>query len=73
MTKDIRIYLCDMPMSIKGYTVLKDEWFTIVINANLSESARYKAYQHEYRHIMNGDFEKRTSADIIEIIAHREE
>ena len=59
-----------MPMTIKGYTVLKDGFYTIVINANLCESSRKKTYEHEYNHIVNGDFEKRTSADLIEVYAH---
>lgn len=73
MTYDIRAYLCDMPMSIKGYTVLKDGFYTIVINANLCEATRRKTYKHEYDHIVNGDFEKRCSADLIEVIAHQRE
>lgn len=71
MTNDIRVYLCEMPMSIKGYTVLKDGFYTIVINANLCEATRRKTYKHEYGHIVNGDFEKRCSADLIEVIAHQ--
>jgi hypothetical protein len=59
-----------MSMSIKGYTVLKDGFYTIVINANLCEATRRKTYKHEYEHIINGDFEKRASADLIEVIAH---
>lgn len=70
MTYDIRVYLCEMPTSIKGYTVLKDDFYTIVINANLCEATQRKTYLHEYDHIINGDFEKRASADLIEIIAH---
>ena len=57
-------------MSIKGYTVLKDGFYTIVINANLCEATRRKTYKHEYEHIINGDFEKRASADLIEVITH---
>lgn len=71
MTYDIRVYLCEMPMSIKGYTVLKDGFYTIVINANLCEATQRKTYLHEYDHIINGDFEKRSGADLIEVIAHQ--
>lgn len=70
MTEDIRVYLCEMPMSIRGYTVLKDGFYTIIINANLCEATRRKTYKHEMEHIKNGDFEKQSSADLIEVMAH---
>ena len=66
MTETIRTYLLPLPMHIKGYTVLMDEFYTIVINSNMNEAARMKAYRHEIRHIRKGDLRKDDSADHIE-------
>jgi hypothetical protein len=61
-----------MPGRIRSYTVRKDDFYTIVVNENLNEKARLEAYKHEMNHINNGDFDKRCSADLIEIVAHGE-
>ena len=66
MTEAIRTYLLPMPMRIKGYTVLMDGFYTIVINSNMSEDARLQAYRHEIRHIKRDDLRKDDSADHIE-------
>ena len=65
-----RIY--PMPGRIRSYTVRKEDYYTIVVNSNLSEEARLEAYRHEVDHIERGDFDK-VNADLIEIHAHREE
>ena len=67
MIETIRTYLLPLPSQIKGYTVLMDDVFTVVINSNLNEAARMKAYRHEIRHIRKGDLRKDDSADHIEI------
>lgn len=72
MNNRITTALYPMPGRVRSYTVLKDGFFTIVINENLSEEARWKAYRHEMDHINNGDYEKNCSADLIEIYAHEE-
>ena len=59
-----------MPGRIRAYVVLKDDHYTVVINESLCPMARMRAYRHEVNHIMNGDFEKTTSVDLIEIRAH---
>lgn len=59
-----------MPCQIRGYTVLKDDFFTIVINSRLSTEMQKEAYKHEMDHIQNGDFEKRCPANLIEVNAH---
>ena len=59
-----------MPGRIRAYVVLKDDHYTVVINESLCPVARMRAYRHEVNHIMNGDFEKTTSVDLIEIRAH---
>ena len=70
MSDNITVRLLDLPITVRGFTVLKDDWYTIIINANLSESMRQEKYEEEMKHIKRGDFQKRCSADTIEIYAH---
>ena len=73
MTDTIYTRLMDLPMTVGAFTVLKDGIYTVIVNANLSEEARMREYNKEVFHIENGDFQKRCSADLIEIYAHRKE
>lgn len=66
----ITTFVYPLPGTIKGYTVRKDGFYTIVVNENLNEDARMEAYAHEVDHINNGDYEKKCSADLIEFHAH---
>jgi len=66
----ITTFIYPMPGRIRSYTVRKDGFYTIVVNENLCEEARLKAFKHEMDHINNGDFDKSCSADLIEIRAH---
>lgn len=68
--EEITVVLAKMPARIRAYVVLKDDHYTVVINDQLSPVAKMRAYRHEVNHIMNGDFEKTTSVDLIEIRAH---
>lgn len=70
LEEEITVVLAKMPARIRAYVVLKDDHYTVVINEALSPVARMRAYRHEVNHIMNGDFEKTTSVDLIEIRAH---
>lgn len=72
MTEEIRVYQVEMPAHIKGYTVLKDGYYTIVINSILARQQQLKVYEHELSHIKNNDFEKDSPADLIEYEAHKE-
>lgn len=69
--ENIKTVLADLPASIGGYTVLKDDYYTIVLNQNLSHEKNYETYLHEMGHIKNKDFEKKCSIDLIEVYAHR--
>lgn len=71
MTPDIRVYIIEMPARIKSYTVEKDGFYTIIINSILAREQQVKEYDHEYKHIINGDFDKTCSVDMIEIYAHK--
>lgn len=68
---EVRTILADMPASIKGFTILsQDDYYTIVLNKNLSHQQNIDSYWHEIRHIANGDFDKNGSADNIEFHNH---
>ncbi|HBB61477.1 MAG TPA: hypothetical protein DCZ61_06785 [Lachnospiraceae bacterium] len=72
MTPDVNTVLIDMPTDIKSYVISdRDDFFTIVINSRLSYAAQLIAYQHELRHIINGDCDRDVTADLIEIFAHK--
>lgn len=68
--ENIKTLFCDMPTTVAGYTVFKDDCYTIVLNSKLSRDKNIKSYMHELSHIQNGDFEKKCSADLIEFFAH---
>lgn len=71
---NIRTILYDLPNTIKSFVVsTPDGYFTICLNQNLSHAQNMKSYDHEVAHIMNGDYDKKCSVDIIEFRAHRED
>lgn len=70
MNDEIRTVLYPLPPDIKAYTAYVNGYYTIVINDNLSDQARLRAYYHERIHISNGDFYDNNKADFIEIRAH---
>ena len=49
----------------------EDDSYTIFIEASLSREEQQQAFLHAMRHICNKDFEKKCSANLIEIRAHR--
>lgn len=73
MTPDVNCCLADLPTTIPAFVVSNaDDSYTIVLNARHSREQHLKSYAHEYNHIMNGDYEKKCSADLIEFWAHRD-
>jgi Zn-dependent peptidase ImmA (M78 family) len=54
---DYRIVLLDLPCKIKG-TTTKDEndFYTIYINARLSDEQQIETFLHELEHIKNDDY-----------------
>ncbi len=68
---EIHSILAQLPNHIKAYTVANpDMSFTIVLNSALSYEQNKKSYLHEYMHIINGDYDKKCSIDVIEFNAH---
>ena len=71
MTQDVNTILANLPNTIGAYTVANtDLSYTIVLNARLSYERQLLACHHEMKHIENGDYNKRCSADLIERYAH---
>ena len=70
MTNDIIVKLKPMPGNIKGFVQLQDDFYTIVINESLNESARLRTYQREMEHIRGDDFFFDGSASEIETMRH---
>ena len=68
---NIRTIFVDLPNTIGGYTISKDDFYTIVLNQNLCYERNESTYLHELDHIKNGDFDKCCSADLIELYAHK--
>lgn len=73
----VRIVLQDMPVSVKGFTVYNFDddgmaYYTIFINARLSDQAQCAVYDHEIRHINNNDFDRMHAytADNLEAMRH---
>lgn len=53
----IRVVLKDLPVTVRGFTY--DDgfgYYTIFINARLSNQMQLDTYEHELSHINNGDF-----------------
>lgn len=69
---NIFVTLADLPGSIRSFVVRnRDMTYTIVLNSKLNHDQHLICYNHEIDHIRNGDYEKKYTADLIEIAAHR--
>ena len=64
--------MSNLPLTIGGFTIVTDDYFTIALNRNLSFERNMQTYNQELKHISNGDFDKKTSVGLIEIIAHEQ-
>ena len=73
MTNDVFVELADMPTTVKSFVRANpDNSFTIVINSRLSYESRIIRYDHEIRHIKNGDYDhdRDESVQTVEARAH---
>lgn len=68
---NIRTILADLPYSIKGYTIYKDDYYTIVLNSKLSYEQNRESYEHEVDHINKKDFTSILPVGMIEVQAHK--
>lgn len=69
--EDVFVNYADLPCTIGAFVVANnDTTYTIILNSRQSREKNIESYWHEIRHIMNGDYEKKCSVDLIEIMAH---
>lgn len=67
---DIMVRLIDMPTAAGGFTLPDANGdYNVYINARAGLPAQLQAYEHELRHIHNGDFDKPDAA-AVETEAH---
>ena len=71
MITDVRTVLQDLPIEIRGFTVMdENDYATIVLDARYNRETNLETYRHELAHIEAGDFYRTESADEIEAQAH---
>ena len=72
--ENIKVFIVDtLPIGTHGFTVRttdNEDFYCIVLNGKLSQSALIKAYDHEMEHINNHDEDSIYSADQIEYLRH---
>lgn len=71
--ENVRVIFQNMPPSIKGMVVKtfdEEEWYTVVINSNLSREQQLLTYYHEVKHVKAKDFEKVMMVGDIEYVRH---
>ena len=70
--EEINVVYADMPTRIHSYVVANaDASYTIILNSKLSHEQHMISYNHEVEHIIKGDYDRKCSADLIEIVAHK--
>jgi len=62
----------DMPFGLHSYVIRdsEDDSYTIVLNSKLCYEQNLISYEHELRHIKDGDYERKCKTDMIEIMRH---
>lgn len=63
---DVCVSMESMPLNIKSLIKRIGDYDCIVINDNLSDEAKAKAFKHELEHKYKGDLDKNISIKIIE-------
>jgi len=71
LMENVFVYMVELPNTVKAYVVANaDSTYTIVLNSRLSHEQNVLSYLHELDHIRNGDYDKKLSADLIELYGH---
>lgn len=62
----------NLPYKVRGFTLYhaSDDYYTIILNARMSENCNKKTFLHEIKHILNGDFIRNRNVQEIELQAH---
>jgi len=72
--KDRIVRLVSLPSQIRAMTSEDSNGdYNIYINGNLALEAQQKAYEHELKHIDNGDYEKVVDINTSECRIHKED
>lgn len=67
----VAVHLVDLPHGVRGFTKKnKDGSYTVMINARLCSEMQIAAYDHEMRHIENGDYDHQIDVGVTEIERH---
>lgn len=71
----IKVYIIDLPHRIHGLTIyyFDDDgqgYYTILLNARLSNEMQCEAYDHEIDHINNNDFDNMYHISELEALRH---
>lgn len=70
--EDIFVQLKDLPTTITSFVMPNpDATFTIMLNSRHCHERLIQAYEHELRHIRNGDYDKKCEVDLVEIYTHK--
>lgn len=64
------IRYCDMPYTLKAFTVYSNNFYNIFVNSRISCEQQHSSIQHELKHIGSGDFDKDCNTDLLELIRH---
>ena len=66
---DVYVRIVKLPSKVRGFSMPGMDGMNVYISEDLDENQRLEAYDHEMKHIVNGDFEK-TDVQAIEMAAH---
>lgn len=67
---DVFVRLVQLPDGIRGFCMKGVDNYSIYIDSRLDRESMLRTYEHELRHIKNGDFEK-SDVQQIEYEAHK--
>ena len=66
---DVYVRIVKLPSQVRGLSMPGLDGMNVYISEDLDENQRLEAYDHEMKHIVNGDFEK-TDVQEIESRCH---
>lgn len=72
--ENVKVVYLPLECDFRGAVLRKyddgEQYYTIVVNSNLSEDAQYRTFRHEIAHITNNDFDSFMSVGEIEKLRH---
>ncbi len=72
MVENITTIYKNLPCKVGGFTMYDaaDDYYTIVLNSRWSMFKNKETFEHEIRHIINGDFLKIKKVEALELALH---